>query len=150
MKSLFAACLMMAAQTYNVPPAVLIGIHQVERGRIGQEVGPNSNGSYDLGPMQINTIWLPELAMHWGVDEQTARGWIRDDMCTNLGVAGWILRRKMDESGSLSLGIAHYHSRTPQYGHVYQNKVIDALTAAGLFRENETDANRTAPMSHGN
>ena len=62
MTKLLAACLMLAAQTYSVPPAVLVGIHQVEGGKVGQAVGPNDNGSYDLGPMQINTIWIPELA----------------------------------------------------------------------------------------
>jgi hypothetical protein len=55
-------------------------------------VGPNDNGSYDLGPMQINTIWLPELAQSWGVSESTAYKWVRDDPCTNMGVAAWILR----------------------------------------------------------
>jgi hypothetical protein len=72
MTKILAACLMLAAQTYQVPPAVLVGIHQVEGGTAGQAVGPNDNGSYDLGPMQINTIWIPLLAEKWGVPENTA------------------------------------------------------------------------------
>ena len=66
MSKVLAACLMLAAQTYSVPPAVLMGIYQVEGGKPGQAVGPNSNGSYDLGPMQINTVWIPELAKKMG------------------------------------------------------------------------------------
>ena len=86
-----AACLMLASQTYSVPPAVLVGIYKAEGGQVGQEVR-NTNGSYDLGPMQINTIWMPDLAKRWGVSEETARTWVRDDACTNVGVAAWIFK----------------------------------------------------------
>ena len=62
---ILAACMMLAAQTYSVPPAILVGIYKAEGGQVGQEVR-NTNGSYDLGPMQINTVWMPELAGRWG------------------------------------------------------------------------------------
>jgi hypothetical protein len=133
MSKVLAACLLLAAQTYSVPPAVMVGIHQVEGGRVGQQV-LNDNGSYDLGPMQINTVWVPQLADYWGVNQSTAKRWIRDDACTNMGVAAWILRRHMDETGSLSKAIAHYHSRTPRLGHVYKNKVVTAMRKKGLIR----------------
>ncbi len=134
MGKVLAACLLMASQTYSVPPAALIGIYHVEGGRVGQEVGPNENGSYDLGPMQINTIWLPELSKFWGVSEQTARRWVRDDPCTNVGVSAWILRSHLDETGSLSQAISHYHSRTPKFGKVYKSKVISSIEEHGLIR----------------
>ena len=129
-----AACILLAAQTYEVPPAVLIGIYQVEGGKIGQEVGPNSNGTYDLGPMQINTVWLPELARRWDVSIPTARRWVRDDACTNAGVAAWILKGHINETGNLAQAIAHYHSKTPRFGSVYKRKVIGAMNKKGLIR----------------
>lgn len=138
MTKLLAACLMLAAQTYSVPPAVLVGIHQVEGGKVGQAVGPNDNGSYDLGPMQINTIWIPLLADKWGVEEDTAYRWVRDDPCTNMGVSAWILRTHMNETGSLSKAIAYYHSKTPQYGYPYKGKVVSAMRAKGLIRDSNT------------
>lgn len=134
MGKVIAACLLMAAQNYSIPPAVLLGIYQVEGGRVGQEVGPNDNGSYDLGPMQINTIWMPELAQLWGVNTATARRWVRDDPCTNVGVAAWILRTHYDETGNLSQAIAQYHSRTPRYGKVYQSKVLSSMHKHGLIK----------------
>jgi soluble lytic murein transglycosylase-like protein len=133
MAKILAACLMMAAQTYSLPPTVLLSIYQVEGGKPGQEVGPNKNGSYDLGPMQINTLWVPELSKLWGVSEAKARSWVRDDVCTNVGVAAWILRRHYDETGDLSKAIAHYHSKTPRYGSVYQSKVIKSLNKHGFI-----------------
>lgn len=134
MKTVLAACIMLAAQTYSVPPAVLMGIYQVERGSIGQEVGPNGNGTYDLGPMQINTVWLPELAKKWGVSENTARRWVRDDACTNVGVSAWILRNHYNNSGDIKTAIAHYHSRTEKFGVPYKGRVIDRMVSNGLIR----------------
>jgi hypothetical protein len=124
----------MAANTYHVPAAVMIGIMHVEGGRVGQEAGPNRNGSYDLGPMQVNTRWLPLLQQTWRVSAHTARTWVRDDGCVNVHVAAWILRQKMDESGSLWGGIAAYHSATPRHGVPYANKVIAVMDRKGLVK----------------
>ncbi len=134
MGKILAACMFLAAQTYSVPPAVLLGIYQVEAGAVGQAVGPNRNGSYDLGPMQINTIWIPELAEQWGVSEETAKRWIKDDPCTNVGVSAWILRSHLDETHDLSTAIAYYHSRTPHIGSGYRYRVISSMKKHGLVK----------------
>jgi len=130
---ILAACMMMAAHSYNVPPAVLAGIYKAEGGKVGQQV-LNKNGSYDLGPMQINTIWLPELAKEWGVNKETAKTMVRDDACTNVNVAAWILRGHLDETKSLSQALQHYHSRTPKYGVKYKKRVLDLMTKNGLIK----------------
>lgn len=129
-----ATCLFLAAQNYSVPPAVLVGIMDVEGGKVGQAV-KNKNGSYDLGPMQINTIWMPELAEHWGVSKNTAKKWVRDDACTNMNVAAWILKQHIEETGSLGQAIAQYHSRTPHYGSRYKRKVVAAMRRKGLIKK---------------
>ncbi len=128
-----AACLMLASQTYAVPPAVLIGIYKTEGGKVGQEV-TNTNGTFDMGPMQINSSWLPELAGKWGVTQTTARKWVRDDACTNVGVAAWILKGHMNETQNLAEAIAYYHSRTPSYGGAYKQRVIAQLEKNGLIK----------------
>lgn len=128
-----AACLMLASQTYSVPPAVLVGIYKAEGGVVG-EASKNTNGTYDLGPMQINTVWLPKLSEKWGVNEKTAYKWVKDDACTNVSVAAWILKSHLDETGSLSQAISNYHSRTPHYGNRYKKKVIALMRDSGLVR----------------
>lgn len=139
--ALLSICLMIAAQTYDVPPGVLLGILQVEGGRIGQEVG-NTNGSYDLGPMQINTIWLPELARRWGIDAGAARRWVRDDGCVNLAVSAWILRQRINLTGDLWSGIAGYHSLTPGLGARYANRVASVMERYRLTTSKELIAAR--------
>lgn len=128
---MIGACLLLAAQTYDVPPAVMIGIMHVEGGRVGQQVR-NTNGSYDLGPMQVNTIWLPQLARLWQVDHETAQSWVRDNGCVNVYVAAWILRQKIDKTYGLYSGIAHYHSATPGRGQGYADKVVAVMRKKGL------------------
>lgn len=128
-----AVCIFAAAQTYGVPPSVILGILHVEGGRVGQAVG-NTNGTFDLGPMQINTIWIPQLAKHWKVEQKTALRMVRDDACVNIGVGAWILRSKMADSGSLYNGIAWYHSATPHLGTKYRDKVMAAMQKYRLVR----------------
>ena len=131
--TVLAACLLAASHVYHVPPVVMIGILHVEQGHIGQAVG-NTNGTYDLGPMQINTTWMPTLARNWGVDQKTAYVWVRDNGCVNMYVSAWILRQGIDQSGGyLPEGIARYHSATPQIGFPYLRRVITAMRQEGLI-----------------
>lgn len=132
---ILAACLMLASQTYDVPPALLVGIYKAEGGQIGQEVA-NENGSYDLGPMQINTLWLPELSKKWGVSQEKARELIRDDPCTNVNVAAWILRGHINETEDLAQALEYYHSRTPRYGMQYKARVLNIMRDNGLLKTN--------------
>jgi hypothetical protein len=128
-----AACLMAASSTYQVPPAVMIGIMQVEGGKVGEQ-SSNTNGTYDLGPMQVNTIWMPKLARYWHVTPSVAKQWVRDDGCVNVHVSAWILKQKIAETGNLFRGIAHYHSATPGKGYGYASKVIAAMDRRGLIK----------------
>ena len=129
-----ALCIFSAAQTYSVPPSVLLGILSVEGGRPGLAV-PNTNKTYDLGPMQINTLWIPELSRHWRVPQSVALKMVRDDACVNIGVAAWILRVKINQSGSLYKGIAWYHSATPNIGHRYRERVMSAMRRYRQIRQ---------------
>jgi len=121
-----AGCMYMASQTYRVPTSALVGIMHVEGGRIGQAVG-NHNGTYDLGPMQVNSLWVPRLARLWNVDYKTAYTALRDNGCENVYISAWILKQKMVQTGGLYNGIAYYHSATPRYGTPYANKVVDTM-----------------------
>lgn len=139
-----AACLLSAANTYQVPAAVMIGIMHVEGGHVGQAVGPNTNGTYDLGPMQVNSRWLPELAKLWNVNQKTAHLWVRDNGCVNVYVAAWILKQKIRDTGSLYGGIAGYHSMTPSRGYAYANKVVAVMDRRGLIRHDDVAGRRYA------
>nr|WP_232199475.1 lytic transglycosylase domain-containing protein [Thioalkalivibrio thiocyanodenitrificans] len=81
-------CIAQASARYHVPPLLIQSILTQEGGQLGQRVGPNRNGTYDLGPMQINTIWIEPLK-EYGIFEQDLL-W---SPCVNIGVGVWILRK---------------------------------------------------------
>ena len=119
----FASCIYSAAHAYRVPPQAITSIMSVEGGHQGQAVGPNINGTYDLGLMQVNSRWVPQLAQIWHVNYRTAYAALRDNNCENIYVGTWILKQNIAGTGSLSSGIAHYHSATRGLGGSYADKV---------------------------
>lgn len=115
-------CINQAAITYYVPAKVIISVLEVERGKVGM-AKPNLNGTYDYGPMQINSIWLPKIAPYGYTKEQ-----IQYDPCVNVMVGAWILSNKIAQSFVQSTdywqGVADYHSCTPNLNARYQTKVL--------------------------
>jgi len=127
LSEVISSCLLIASNNYQIPSDILQSIMIAEGGKIGQ-VRHNTNGSYDMGIMQINSLWLPELAKHWNVREIDAAYALINDPCSNINVAAWILKQKMQETnGDLFKGIGHYHSKTPKYRNAYVNRVYKIL-----------------------
>lgn len=120
------ACIIAASNMYSVPEEVIIGILRTEGGRVGQAV-QNTNNTYDLGLMQINTIWIPELATNWQMSETDTANLVKDEPCVNIQVGAWILKQKINQTGSLEKGIAFYHSGTKELGDKYKAKVLAAI-----------------------
>jgi soluble lytic murein transglycosylase-like protein len=120
------ACMALVASIYHLPPRVLPSIHAIEGGRAGT-VSPNTNGTQDLGVMQVNTLWLPALARYTGLSEEEVRARLIDRPCFNIAAAGVILRTHLNESGGdLMRAVGNYHSRTPTRHHRYRDKVTGA------------------------
>lgn len=105
-------CFVREADRQGIDPLVLLAVLKTEGGRPG-ELALNGNGSFDLGPMSVNTVWLPTLARHYRVPEADLRSRLALDGCANVAAAALILKRKIVEKGSVWEGVAHYHSRHP-------------------------------------
>lgn len=109
-------CINQAAIQYHVPATIILSIIKTENGRNGMAL-KNSNGTYDLGVMQINTSWLQTLAKKGLTLNQ-----VKSDPCVNVTVGTWILAQGMANSAGWR-GVANYHSYTKKYNDVYQEKV---------------------------
>ncbi len=119
-------CLTAAAAAHRLPPAVLVILLKVEGGSLGH-VSRNSNGTVDIGPLQVNTIWVPKIAAHWSAAPATAFLALRDNLCANLEGGAWILRQAMDEArGDFWGGVGIYHSHNPDYKARYLRQVLKA------------------------
>ena len=117
-------CLLAAAETYRLPPALILILLKVEGGRLGAVSG-NSNATVDIGPMQVNTIWVPLIARHWRTTKEAAFLALRDNFCANLEGGSWILRQALDEAhGDFWGGVGIYHSHNPVHKDAYLRKVL--------------------------
>jgi len=110
-------CFDQAGKMYKVPPMLLQAIAWVESRYDKNAKNHNTNGSVDMGVMQINSLWLEPLS-EYGVQKKHLY-----NACYNISVAAWILRKQINEVGYNWQAVAHYHSRTPEYGESYARKV---------------------------
>jgi len=119
-------CVRVAARVNGVPPAVLLMLLQVEGGRLG-EVSGNRNGTVDIGPFQVNEIWLPAVARHWGLPVAEAFPILRDNFCGNADAAAWILQGTLAEAhGDFWDGVGRYHSARSDLKATYLRRVLAA------------------------
>jgi soluble lytic murein transglycosylase-like protein len=114
-------CIADAAHDYGLHPQLVRAVLNVEGGRVGS-VSRNSNGSSDLGLMQINTTWLPALR-RFHVNRQD----LTDKPCVNIRVGSWILANKIKGEDDYWVGVGNYHSKTPTYNRRYRQRVYHEL-----------------------
>lgn len=125
-------CVARIAAHYGVELRLVQAIMRVEGGWVGLR-SRNRNGSYDLGPMQINTIWLPQLRAK-GISEHD----LVYDFCANVAVGTWILARELERADAAPgtpefwQAVGRYHSRTPQHNVRYAVRVWYKLKRAQL------------------
>lgn len=114
-------CSVVAAVKYDVPANIVLAVAEVENGKPGQYV-QNTNGTYDVGPMQFNTDYLAELARYGITPEDVA-----NTGCYPYELAAWRLRGHIrGDTGDVWTRAANYHSRTPKYNARYRVKLIRA------------------------
>jgi len=111
-------CLERVSRRYQVHPVILSLVHRVEAGYIGAKV-ENSNGTFDLGFMQVNTIHLEFLA-DYGITEKM----LMNNACISLGFAAWYVRtvtvnQKGVGSDDYFRAIARYHSKNEPFNTNY-------------------------------
>lgn len=118
-------CVNTAAKHFSIHPDVIHTILKVEGGKIGT-LARNSNGSYDLGPMQLNTIHLPDIKKNF--PHLTWRD-LAYKPCVNIGVGTWILYNRLQETPNFWKGVGNYHSKTDKHRRVYLKKVYSAYAS---------------------
>lgn len=87
-------CYVDAGKKYNIDPTLIYSIAEQESSHNPNAINKsNSNGTADLGIMQINTFWLPTLAKY---------GASRNDLfdaCYNIHFGTWVLAQSFSKWG---------------------------------------------------
>ena len=129
-RPLTADCVVDAARASGMPVAALFAILATEGGKTGEALS-NRNGTWDMGPFQVNTTHINELVM-MGIAPETV---LRDGR-VNAYAAAWLLRKEYRRTGDLWEAIGTYHSRTPRRRDAYVRRVkanLERLSREGLF-----------------
>lgn len=93
-----------AGKIYKLDPWLLMSIAKVESSFNKNAINKNKNNTYDLGMMQINSIWLPTLKRF---------GITKNDLltpCTSVFVGAWIMSQNIRQFGYNMDGIGAYNS----------------------------------------
>jgi resuscitation-promoting factor RpfA len=112
-----ADCIDDAASFQHVNVGLMRAIAQVESGTQTNVINRNSDGTFDIGLMQINSSWLPRLARE-GITEQSLF-----DPCTNAYVGAWILSENIRQFGPTWNAVGAYNASSPDKRLAYARKV---------------------------
>ncbi|HEX6705206.1 MAG TPA: lytic transglycosylase domain-containing protein [Albitalea sp.] len=115
------ACWQAVGEKYGIHPHLLYAMAKTESNLNARARNRNPNGSYDVGLMQINSIWLPTLA-RYGITEQHLL-----DPCINLEVGAWILAQNMRRLGQSWDAVGAYNAASPDKQRAYALKVYRNL-----------------------
>lgn len=105
-----------AGRYYNVDPRLLWCVAKVESNLNPNAVNKNTNGTYDIGMMQVNTVHLPTLAK-FGITKQALF-----DTRTNIFVGGWVMAGCLKKHGMTRNGITCYNGRLKN--NPYADKIL--------------------------
>lgn len=135
---MLAACAVDIAAHYEVPYELVQAVAQVESNQKNPgRVGPNSDGTYDLGVMQVNTWWLertgPYSISAIGITEQE----LLTNDCTNIAVGVWVLKQDLNRYGNVRAALSAYNTGKPNsnVGLAYAEKVITWSEKYGKARD---------------
>lgn len=106
-----AICIRKAAQGKAWLERTLWALRDQEGGWIGASVA-NTNGTHDLGPLQVNSWWVPRIAELVNRPEQHVRFWLQNDACFNAEAARWIFLSGLAVTGDYWKAVGVYHSPT--------------------------------------
>ncbi len=115
----FCFCFEEAGAQYGINPQILRAIAKVESNFNPAAVNKNTNGTYDVGLMQINSSWGATI----GKERWKSLG----DACYNTKTGAWILAMCMNKYGYTWKAIGCYNSQTPQKRDRYSKMVFDQL-----------------------
>ncbi|WP_238538999.1 lytic transglycosylase domain-containing protein [Novosphingobium sp. AP12] len=123
-----AQCIQQAAGGRAWLERTLWGLRDQEAGWIGAEIA-NTNGTHDLGPLQVNSSWVARLSSLVGREPALVRKWLIHDPCFNVQAAKWIFLSGLRVTHDYWKAVGVYHSPTPERQLRYRKSVAQRLVS---------------------
>lgn len=123
--TLLGFCFEDAGNTYGINPTLLESIARVESNLNPKAINKNTNGTADIGLMQINSAWLKSISVNAND--------LLDDACLNTMTGAWILRQCIDRHGYGWEAVGCYNAMS-------RNKKVDY--AWKIFHQLKDERNR--------
>lgn len=114
-----------AGARYGIDPWILYSIAVQESNLNHLSVNVNSNKSRDVGIMQINSFWLPELKKY-GITEGNLF-----EPCINIHVGAWVLSQSIQVFGNNWRAIGAYNAGT---GKTKQRELLRQAYAGRVYK----------------
>ncbi|MGU7771755.1 lytic transglycosylase domain-containing protein [Burkholderia sp. MR1-5-21] len=121
----YADCIDDAAAYQHVNARLVRAIAQHESGMRPYAVNRNTNGSEDIGLMQINSAWLPTLAQY-GIRREHLF-----NACVSAYVGTWILASNIRQFGPNWKAVGAYNATSPSKQLVYASAIYRRLMQQG-------------------
>lgn len=121
-------CIRQAAAGRAWLERTLWGLRDQEAGWIGAEIA-NTNRTHDLGPLQVNSLWVPKLSALVGREPALVRKWLIHDPCFNVQAAKWIFLSGLRATHDYWKAVGVYHSPTRERQLRYRKSVAQHLVS---------------------
>ena len=134
-----AFCFDEAGRANNISSNLLESIARVESGLNAKAVHTNSNGTTDMGLMQINSTWIDTLQLN--------RENLLSDPCYNVKTGAGILRQCIDRHGYTWEAVGCYNARSKDKRVGYSWKIYRELKkekGRAVAKKKETSPEETS------
>jgi soluble lytic murein transglycosylase-like protein len=118
-------CFQSASHYHGVDELMLRAIAMKENSRCDATISKNTNGSVDVGCMQINSIHFKELNRYDVKPDDLL------DQCKNIFIGAWHYKKMILKYGNTWKAVGAYHSETPALRDAYAAGVYRILQRAG-------------------
>lgn len=127
--AVYAFCFDEAGKAFGINPFLLRGIARIESNLNPNAINRNTNGSVDIGLMQVNSSWVSNM----GLDP----GRLRSDPCYNVMAGSKILKLCIDRHGYTWEAVGCYNAVSRNKRVNYSWKVFGMLKTEGRKGSNE-------------
>jgi soluble lytic murein transglycosylase-like protein len=117
-------CMEVSAKKYSIHPYLIWAIAKTESEFNPRAIGKNTNGTTDIGLMQINDTWLKRLSK-FGITRTQLF-----DPCVSVEIGAWILAHNFKTYGQNWRAIGAYNAKTEWKRVRYAKKVEKNLKLA--------------------